>query len=58
MKSVGTSIKQKALDLGFLDCGIVPSAMLEEEQRHLKAWLSEGMHGEMGYMERNPRQAS
>jgi epoxyqueuosine reductase len=54
MKSVGTSIKQKALDLGFLDCGIVPSAMLEEEQRHLKAWLSEGMHGEMGYMERNP----
>jgi len=53
MKNVGTSIKQKALDLGFLDCGIVPAGMLFEEQGHLQEWLEKGMHGEMGYMERN-----
>ena len=47
------SIKQKARELDFLACGIVPSGFLAEEQEHLHIWLSSGMHGKMGYMERN-----
>jgi epoxyqueuosine reductase len=51
--SASESIKQKAHELGFLECGIVPAGLLAEEQQHLKSWLNEGMNGEMGYMERN-----
>lgn len=47
------SIKQKARELGFLECGIVPAGFLAEEKQHLESWLTEGMHGEMTYMERN-----
>ena len=47
------SIKQKAGELGFLGCGIVPAGFLAEEEPHLHTWLTRGMHGEMGYMERN-----
>lgn len=47
------SIKEKARESGFLECAIIPSGFLVEEQVHLKNWLEQGMHGEMGYMERN-----
>lgn len=43
-------IKQKAKQLGFLDCGIAKAGFLEEEAPRLEAWLMHGMHGEMGYM--------
>lgn len=43
-------IKQKAKQLGFLDCGIAKAGFLEEEAPRLEAWLMQGMHGEMGYM--------
>ncbi|MEH0158157.1 tRNA epoxyqueuosine(34) reductase QueG [Limibacter armeniacum] len=43
-------IKQKAADMGFDYCGIAQAGFLEEEARGLEKWLSEGMHGEMGYM--------
>ena len=46
-------IKQKARELGFLDCGISKAAFLSEEKTHLEEWLQNGMHGEMSYMERN-----
>lgn len=46
-------IKQKALELGFLACGISRADFLSEEKKRLEDWLNEGMHGEMGYMERN-----
>lgn len=46
-------IKQKAKELGFLECGIVEAGFLEEESPHLVDWLKKGMHGEMSYMERN-----
>ena len=46
-------IKQKALELGFLDCGIARADYLEDEKSRLERWLSQGMHGEMGYMARN-----
>ncbi len=44
-------IKEKALELGFLDCGIAPADFLEEDAARLRNWLDNGFHGEMGYME-------
>jgi epoxyqueuosine reductase len=44
-------IKEKALQLGFSQCGISKAAFLEQDAPKLEAWLNQGMHGEMGYME-------
>ncbi len=46
-------IKEKAKELGFLECAILPVQKLTSEKEHLEEWLSKGMHGEMGYMSRN-----
>jgi len=46
-------IKQKALGLGFSACGIAAVRKLDEEQGRVEEWLSEGMNGSMGYMDRN-----
>jgi len=46
-------IKLLAQELGFDDCGVSSAEFLEEELHHLNQWLANGMHGEMGYMERN-----
>lgn len=46
-------IKQKALELGFLACGISKAAYLADEKERLENWLSAGMNGEMEYMARN-----
>ncbi|HEY3372320.1 MAG TPA: tRNA epoxyqueuosine(34) reductase QueG [Prolixibacteraceae bacterium] len=43
-------IKSKALELGFLDCGISPAEFLGEERDRLQNWLDNKMQGEMGYM--------
>lgn len=43
-------IKIKAIELGFLACGISKADFLGEEKPHLERWLQLGMHGEMGYM--------
>lgn len=44
-------IKQKALSLGFISCGISKAGFLEEEAENLENWLKAGMHGKMSYME-------
>lgn len=44
-------IKTEAKRLGFLSCGVSKAAFLEEEAPRLEKWLSQGMHGEMRYME-------
>jgi len=44
-------IKEEALKLGFLFCGISKAEFLEEEASNLEAWLKNGFHGEMSYME-------
>ena len=44
-------IKEEAKRLGFLSCGISKAQFLEEEAPRLEAWLKNGMHGEMAYME-------
>jgi epoxyqueuosine reductase len=44
-------IKNEALKLGFLFCGISKAEFLEEEAPRLESWLKNNMHGEMLYME-------
>jgi len=45
-------IKEKLLELGFSACGIARAELLEEEKEHLLAWLRQGMHGTMDWMEK------
>ena len=46
-------IKNKALDLGFISCGISRSGFLEDEVHRFEKWLKNNYHGKMSYMERN-----
>ncbi len=46
-------IIQKALALGFDDCSFSPTNRLDEDAEKVENWLTDGFHGEMGYMERN-----
>ena len=43
-------IKEQALTLGFLSCGISKAGFLEEEAPKLEQWLHQNHHGQMGYM--------
>lgn len=52
-EKVAEFIKQKARELGFAACGILPVGYLAEEEQRLRAWLEQGMQGSMGYMARN-----
>ncbi len=55
MSASNTSIriKEKALELGFLDCGISEARFLSEEKERLQNWLQNERHGEMNYMANN-----
>jgi epoxyqueuosine reductase len=44
-------IKEEALRLGFLQCGIARADFLEEEAPRLTQWLNDHHHGQMSYME-------
>ncbi len=44
-------LKQKALELGFVSVGVSKAEELTDEAPRLERWLTEGMHGEMKYME-------
>lgn len=44
-------IKEEALRLGFMACGIAKADFLNEEAPRLEKWLKNNHHGEMGYME-------
>ncbi len=44
-------IKKEAKRLGFMSCGIAKADFLEDEAPRLEAWLKNGFHGEMRYME-------
>ena len=46
-------IKEKAHELGFLDCGVSEARFLAEEKDRLQNWLQNEMQGEMSYMARN-----
>ena len=47
------SIKQKAIELGFLSCGISKAGFLEDEAGRLEQWLKENRHGSMTWMQNN-----
>ena len=44
-------IKDEAIRLGFMACGISKAEFLETEAPRLEAWLNKNHHGEMKYME-------
>ena len=44
-------IKNKCKELGFDYCGIARAQKLDDDARRLENWLSQGMHGNMQYME-------
>lgn len=46
-----SQIIQKSEELGFLACGFSAANCLENERDRLQDWLTQGYHGEMGYME-------
>ena len=46
-------IREAALSLGFDACGIAKADELTEDAAFLQSWLTDGMHGEMGYLARN-----
>lgn len=46
-------VRQKARQLGFDGCGFSRAHKLDKEARRLEQWLSEGRHGNMGWMENN-----
>ncbi len=50
-RSISIKIKEEALALGFMHCGIAEARFLEEEAPRLEQWLKDGKHGEMKYME-------
>ncbi len=52
MTDVAAQVKRRARELGFDDCRITSAAAPEGAGR-LKAWLEDGCHGEMGYLERS-----
>jgi epoxyqueuosine reductase len=45
-----TAIKSKAVELGFMSCGIAQAKRLDEQANYLSQWLSKGQHGTMAYM--------
>ena len=53
-KSFNTEfIKNKAIELGFISCGISKSGFLEDEVVRFEYLLKNNYHGKMSYMERN-----
>lgn len=44
-------IKEEAIRLGFLSCGISKAGFLEEEAPRLEEWLNKNRNGKMSYME-------
>jgi epoxyqueuosine reductase len=46
------AVKEKALSLGFDACGVAAAGAMDEEGR-LEAWLGQGYHADMTWMERH-----
>jgi epoxyqueuosine reductase len=44
-------LKTSAKNIGFNFCGVSKAVKLDEDARRLEAWLNNGLHGSMHYME-------
>jgi epoxyqueuosine reductase len=53
MMTAAEAIKAKAREIGFTKVGIARAEPLDEEAKHLRAWLHRGFHATMDWMERN-----
>jgi len=53
MGALAATIKARAAELGFDLCGIAP-AVPSSFKAEFRSWIERGMHGEMGYMARDP----
>lgn len=53
IESTTRLVKDTAATLGFSFCGIAKAVELTEDARRLEDWLSQGMHGQMQYMEKH-----
>ncbi|MGE4410476.1 MAG: tRNA epoxyqueuosine(34) reductase QueG [Sphingobium sp.] len=49
--SLEQRLKEQAAALGFSACGICDADAAPQAGKRLRAWLAEGRHGEMGWME-------
>ena len=47
---LSVAIKERALELGFSDCGFSRAEALPDDAQRLNAWLQKGYHARMGYM--------
>lgn len=53
-QDIAAQIKAEALRLGFSACGIARATTVrEDEYKCVEAWVQEGFHGTMSYLERN-----
>jgi len=50
-RALTQQIKDQAKALGFMACGVAKAEFMEEEAQRLEAWLEQGNHGTMRYME-------
>ncbi|MEO7411335.1 MAG: tRNA epoxyqueuosine(34) reductase QueG [Sphingomicrobium sp.] len=54
--SLNEAIRAKAIELGFASCGFARADAIPEAGNGLRAWLAEGRHGEMRWMEERAEQ--
>ena len=54
--SLNEAIRAKAIELGFVSCGFARADAAPEAGEGLRAWLGEGRHGEMRWMEERAEQ--
>ncbi len=54
--TIEQEIREKAAELGFVACGFARADAAAEAGDELKAWLGEGRHGEMVWMEERAEQ--
>lgn len=50
-KYITNQIKEHALKIGFLNCGISKAQKLNKEAKYFQKWLNQNMNGKMHYME-------
>ncbi len=52
LRQLADDIRSWSRELGFQQMGVAEVA-LGEDETHLRDWLAQGQHGEMGYMARH-----